>query len=70
MDLGLTGKIALVTASSKGLAKTLDAELAPHHILVNNVCPGIIFTDRITQLAEVRVGAGSPYSINASLATF
>ena len=37
-----------------GFAKTLASELAPHHILVNNVCPGIIFTDRITQLAEVR----------------
>ena len=37
-----------------GFAKTLAAELAPDKILVNNVCPGIIFTDRIKQLATVR----------------
>ncbi len=37
-----------------GFAKTLATELAPEKILVNNVCPGIIFTDRIQQLATVR----------------
>ena len=37
-----------------GFAKTLATELAPAKILVNNVCPGIIFTDRIQQLATVR----------------
>ncbi len=37
-----------------GFAKTLATELAPDKILVNNVCPGIIFTDRIKQLATVR----------------
>lgn len=37
-----------------GFAKTLAAELASDKILVNNVCPGIIFTDRIKQLATVR----------------
>ncbi len=37
-----------------GFAKTLATELAPDKILVNNVCPGIIFTDRIKQLASVR----------------
>ena len=37
-----------------GFAKTLATELAPDKILVNNVCPGIIFTDRIQQLATVR----------------
>lgn len=37
-----------------GFAKTLATELAPDNILVNNVCPGIIFTDRIQQLATVR----------------
>ncbi len=37
-----------------GFAKTLATELAPDNILVNNVCPGIIFTDRIKQLATVR----------------
>ena len=37
-----------------GFAKTLASELAPDNILVNNVCPGVIFTDRIKQLATVR----------------
>lgn len=37
-----------------GFAKTLATEVAPDNILVNNVCPGIIFTDRIQQLATVR----------------
>ena len=37
-----------------GFAKTLATELAQDKILVNNVCPGIIFTDRIQQLATVR----------------
>lgn len=37
-----------------GFAKTLAAELASDNILVNNVCPGIIFTDRIKQLATGR----------------
>ena len=37
-----------------GFAKTLATELASDKILVNNVCPGIIFTDRIKQLAAVR----------------
>jgi 3-oxoacyl-[acyl-carrier protein] reductase len=37
-----------------GFAKTLAFELAADNILVNSVCPGIIFTDRIKQLATVR----------------
>ena len=41
-----------------GFAKTLATELAPEKILVNNVCPGIIFTDRIQQLATVRAERG------------
>ncbi len=41
-----------------GFAKTLATELAPDKILVNNVCPGIIFTDRIKQLATVRAEEG------------
>jgi 3-oxoacyl-[acyl-carrier protein] reductase len=41
-----------------GFAKTLATELAPDKILVNNVCPGIIFTDRIQQLATVRAEEG------------
>ena len=42
-----------------GFAKTLATELAPDNILVNNVCPGIIFTDRIQQLATVRAEEAS-----------
>ena len=41
-----------------GFAKTLALELASENILVNNVCPGIIFTDRIKQLATVRAKEG------------
>ena len=37
-----------------GFAKTLASELASDNILINNVCPGVIFTDRIKQLATVR----------------
>lgn len=37
-----------------GLAKSLSRELAPHNILVNNVCPGLHGTDRLKELAEVR----------------
>ncbi len=37
-----------------GLAKTLSNENGEHNILINNVCPGRIFTDRIKQLAEAR----------------
>ena len=41
-----------------GFAKTLATELASENILVNNVCPGIIFTDRIQQLATIRAKEG------------
>ncbi len=37
-----------------GLAKTLSRELAPHHITVNNVCPGNIATERLMSLIEER----------------
>ena len=33
-----------------GLAKTLSRELAPDNILINNVCPGRIATERIVQV--------------------
>ena len=41
-----------------GFAKTLATELASENILVNSVCPGIIFTDRIQQLATIRAKEG------------
>jgi 3-oxoacyl-[acyl-carrier protein] reductase len=37
-----------------GLAKTLSRELAPRRILVNNVLPGRIYTDRIVRLDAAR----------------
>jgi len=36
-----------------GFAKTAATELAPKGILINNVCPGTIFTDRIRELSGV-----------------
>lgn len=41
-----------------GLAKTLSVELAPHNILVNNVCPGIHRTDRMEELVASRAAGG------------
>jgi 3-oxoacyl-[acyl-carrier protein] reductase len=35
-----------------GLTKSLANELAPYNILVNNVCPGYVRTDRVIDLAE------------------
>ncbi|MFQ5851722.1 MAG: SDR family oxidoreductase [Candidatus Binatia bacterium] len=37
-----------------GLAKTLSRELAKHSILVNNICPGRIDTERHRRLNEAR----------------
>jgi len=37
-----------------GFSKTLSNELAKDNILVNNICPGRIYTDRIKALAEKR----------------
>ena len=41
-------------AALVGWAKTLSAELAPYNILVNNVCPGRIDTERHRKLNEDR----------------
>lgn len=35
-----------------GFAKTMAKDLAPHGITVNNLCPGLIMTDRIRSLAD------------------
>ncbi len=40
-----------------GWAKTLANELAPDNILVNTVCPGWTFTDRVTSLLAARASA-------------
>jgi 3-oxoacyl-[acyl-carrier protein] reductase len=37
-----------------GLAKTLSRELGPDNILINNVCPGRIDTDRAQKLNQAR----------------
>jgi 3-oxoacyl-[acyl-carrier protein] reductase len=42
-----------VRAGVIGFAKTLANELATDNILVNNVCPGYMLTDRVVELAEV-----------------
>ena len=39
-------------AAVVGMAKTLSRELAPAGILINNVCPGRIATDRLMQLDQ------------------
>ena len=43
-----------VRAGVVGLAKTLSNELAPYGILVNNVCPGYILTDRSVSIVKGR----------------
>jgi len=43
-----------VRAGVIGFAKTLSNEYARYNVLVNNVCPGRILTDRILHLADER----------------
>jgi 3-oxoacyl-[acyl-carrier protein] reductase len=43
-----------IRAGVVGLVKTLSVELAPENILVNNVCPGRLDTDRVRSLDEDR----------------
>ncbi len=43
-----------VRAGVIGLAKTMSTEFAPYNVLINNICPGRIFTDRIKSLANQR----------------
>jgi 3-oxoacyl-[acyl-carrier protein] reductase len=42
-----------VRAGVVGFAKTLANELAGDDILVNNVCPGYILTERVRELSRV-----------------
>jgi 3-oxoacyl-[acyl-carrier protein] reductase len=53
-----------------GLAKTLSRELAPDNILINNVCPGRIDTDRAQKLNQARADRlGKPVeAINKEMA--
>lgn len=41
-----------IRAGMHGLIKTLSRQLAPYGILLNNVCPGYILTDRLKYLSE------------------
>ena len=43
-------KIALVTGASRGIGRAVAAELAPSHIRVNCVAPGVIRTDMLNEL--------------------
>jgi 3-oxoacyl-[acyl-carrier protein] reductase len=40
-----------------GMAKTMATEFAGRNVRVNNVCPGVVLTDRIRNLAAVRAEA-------------
>ncbi len=59
-----------VRAGVIGLAKTLSNELARDNILINNVCPGFILTDRTRSLFESRARneGRSPEEIRESVA--
>ncbi|MHA1333070.1 MAG: SDR family oxidoreductase [Candidatus Odinarchaeia archaeon] len=46
-----------VRAGVIGLAKTLSNEYGKYNILVNNVCPGYTFTERVKKLAETKANA-------------
>ncbi len=46
-----------VRAAVIGLAKTLSSELATDNILVNNICPGWILTDRLASVVRKRAEA-------------
>ncbi|MBM3119230.1 MAG: SDR family oxidoreductase [Chloroflexi bacterium] len=51
-----------IRAAVIGLAKTLSNELARDNILVNNVCPGWILTDRLSSVIRKRAESqGKPY---------
>jgi 3-oxoacyl-[acyl-carrier protein] reductase len=53
LNLGLSNSVRLAVV---GLAKTQAAELAPHNILVNTLCPGPIATDRLMELTQAAAG--------------
>lgn len=44
----------VVRSGVVGLTKSLSNELGKYNILVNNVCPGYVRTDRVLELAEVQ----------------
>ena len=44
-------------AAVVAFAKTAANALAPYNVTVNNLCPGIIYTDRIAELTQARAEA-------------
>jgi 3-oxoacyl-[acyl-carrier protein] reductase len=44
----------VIRPSMVGLAKTLSIELGSDHITVNNVCPGLMLTDRLWQTTNLK----------------
>ena len=51
-----------------GFAQSLALELAPHHINVNVICPGIVNTERLGHMAAALAGEGeSPQEYQAQM---
>ncbi len=44
-------------AAVVAFAKTAATALAPYNVTVNNLCPGVIYTDRIVELTQARAAA-------------
>ena len=42
----------------RGFTQVLAQELAPHHINVNAICPGLVETDRVDDIAEAMAPEG------------
>lgn len=67
MDLGIRGKVALVTASSKGLGKASALALAREGAKVVITARGEDTLDQARQEIEAAVGAGSVHAISADI---
>lgn len=67
MDLGIRGKVALVTASSKGLGKASALALAREGAKVVITARGEDTLDKARQEIEAAAGAGSVHAIAADI---